>query len=203
MKLLLSLFLVLTSLNCISQVKNVGFKKNTVYVELLGQGSLWSINYERKFGINDLISHTVSVGFTTRYEGGNLKIDQSFFNSGKGQYYGSPLSYHLLIGKRNSRFDLGLGLTGLYFKGAGWYYDGFCTSYSSDIRSFKSYIVPSISYRFQKKSGGLFIKVSYSPMFSFFKTDNLLNFGRKSNHQILDKSENVIKWPGISLGYTF
>ncbi len=203
MKILIPALLVFVSLNCFSQFKNVSLKKNTIYAELLGQGSLWSLNYERKFAINEMISQTVSVGFTTRYEGGNSKIDQSFFNAGKGQYYGSPIAYRLILGKRKSHLEIGIGLTGLYYKGAGWYPDGICRSYSPGIKSFKSYIVPSISYRFQKNNGGLFFKMSYSPMFSFYQTNNLNFIGRSNKNKFFEKKENLILWPGLSLGYTF
>jgi hypothetical protein len=203
MKIFLTVLLAFVSLNFFSQVKNKSFKKNTIYAELLGQGSLWSLNYERKFAINEMISQTVSVGFTTNRNVGDLFLDQSFFNFGNGFYFGSPLSYHLIIGKRSSHLDLGIGLTGLYYKGAGWYHDGFCTSSSPDIRSFKSYIVPSISYRFQKNNGGLFFKMSYSPMFSFYQTNNLNFIGRSNKNKFFEKKENLILWPGLSLGYTF
>jgi len=204
MKNLFIFILFLNSIISFSQKQKLIPKKNLISIEALGQGGLWSINYERMFEINDLVSQSVSVGFTASNPGVDLLLKHSFFNIGNKYNFGSPIAYRLIFGKRNSHLELGIGLTGLYFKGAGWYHDGFCTSYSSDIRKFNSYIVPTIAYRFQQKTGGVFFKVSYSPMFSFYQTYNLKYIGGRTNkNKFFDKFDNQILWPGLSIGYTF
>jgi hypothetical protein len=204
MKIFVTVLLAFVSLNFFSQVKNESFKKNTIYAEFLGQGEFWSINYERMLEINDFVSQSASVGITTNRNLRNLFLDQSFFNFGNKYNFGTPIAYRLIFGKKNSHLELGVGLTGFYFKGAGSYHDGFCMSYSPDIRRFNSYIVPTIAYRFQQKSGGFFLKVVYSPMFSFYQTDNLEYIGgRKIKNKFFEKTDNLILLPGLSLGYTF
>lgn len=204
MRKLFTLILFINSIICFSQKQFFTTKKNIVSLELLGQGTIWSINYERVFEVNNLVSQSMSIGFTTRKEDKNLFFGQSFFNADNGNYFGSPITYRLIIGKRNSHLELGIGLTGLYYKGSGRYADGFCTSFPSDIRSFKSYLVPTIAYRFHQKTGGIFFKVSYSPLFSFYQKDNL-NYvgGRTYKNKFFEKSNNLLLWPGVSLGYTF
>ena len=203
MRIFLTLIFVSFSFLSFSQLLESSTKKNTIYAELLGQGTLWSINYERMFEVNDFVSQSLSIGFTTRKEERDMLLGHSFFNAGNGNYFGSPLAYRLILGKRNSHLELGIGLTGLYYNGAGWYNDGICRSYSPDIKSFKSYLVPTIAYRFQQKTGGLFFKVNYSPMFSFYQTDNLNNTSRINKNKFFEKKNNLILWPGLSLGYTF
>ena len=149
MRTYLSLIFVSFSFLNFSQLLESSTKKNSIYAELLGQGTLWSINYERMFEINEFVSQSASVGFTTRNEDANLLFGHSFFNVGNGNYFGSPIAHRLIFGKKNSHLELGIGLTVLYYKGSGWYHDGFCRSYSADIRCFISYIVPTIAYRFQ------------------------------------------------------
>ena len=204
MRILLSLIFFGFSFLSFSQQLETSMKKNTIYAELLGQGALWSINYERMFEIDDFVSQSASVGITTNRNLSDFFLDQSFFNFGNNYNFGTPIAYRLIFGKKNSHLELGIGLTGFYFKGAGSYHDGFCISYSSDIRRFNSYIVPTIAYRFQQKTGGVFFKVSYSPQFSFYQTDNLIYIGGRTNkNNFFEKSENRLLWPGLSLGYTF
>ena len=204
MRIFLSLIFVSFSLLSFSQQLETSMKKNTIYAELLGQGALWSINYERMFEIDDFVSQSASVGITTNRNLSDFFLDQSFFNFGNNYNFGTPIAYRLIFGKKNSHLELGIGLTGFYFKGAGSYHDGFCISYSSDIRRFNSYIVPTIAYRFQQKTGGVFFKVSYSPQFSFYQTDNLIYIGGRTNkNNFFEKSENRLLWPGLSFGYTF
>ena len=204
MRIFLSLIFVSFSFLSFSQQLETSMKKNTIYAELLGQGALWSINYERMFEIDDFVSQSASVGITTNRNLSDFFLDQSFFNFGNNYNFGTPIAYRLIFGKKNSHLELGIGLTGFYFKGAGSYHDGFCISYSSDIRRFNSYIVPTIAYRFQQKTGGVFFKVSYSPQFSFYQTDNLIYIGGRTNkNNFFEKSENRLLWPGLSLGYTF
>jgi hypothetical protein len=204
MRIFLTLIFVSFSFLSFSQQLETSMKKNTIYAELLGQGALWSINYERMFEVNDFVSQSASVGLTTNRNLRDLFFDQSFFDFGNDYNFGTPIAYRLIFGKRNSHLELGIGLTGLYFKGAGSYHDGFCMSYSSDIRRFNSYIVPTIAYRFQQKTGGIFFKVSYSPLFSFYQTDNLDYVGGRTNkNKFFEKSNNLLLWPGLSLGYTF
>ena len=204
MRIFLSLIFFGFSFLSFSQQLETSMKKNTIYAELLGQGALWSINYERMFEVNDFVSQSASVGLTTNRNLRDLFFDQSFFDFGNNYNFGTPIAYRLIFGKRNSHLELGIGLTGFYFKGAGSYHDGFCMSYSSDIRRFNSYIVPTIAYRFQKKTGGVFFKVVYSPMLSFYQTDNLEYIGgRRIKNKFFEKSDNLIFLPGLSLGYTF
>ena len=204
MRIFLSLIFFGFSFLSFSQQLETSMKKNTIYAELLGQGALWSINYERMFEVNDFVSQSASVGLTTNRNLRDLFFDQSFFDFGNNYNFGTPIAYRLIFRKRNSHLELGIGLTGFYFKGAGSYHDGFCMSYSSDIRRFNSYIVPTIAYRFQKKTGGVFFKVVYSPMLSFYQTDNLEYIGgRRIKNKFFEKSDNLIFLPGLSLGYTF
>jgi hypothetical protein len=74
--------------------------KNNVSVELGGIGFIYSINYERNFGIQDNSFNTLRVG--SAY-GGSLGL------TGMNLVY-LPVAYTYSIGKKKSKFFVGMGL---------------------------------------------------------------------------------------------
>jgi hypothetical protein len=149
-------------------------KKNTVFLEVGGNGPLYSINYDRI-----LIKKT-----NWKLAG---RIGFMYFNDNRGLLENSenkqssiPIELSFLKGKSNHNLELGLGITPLskgYLDKAGKDYTRVATS-------------GRIGYRYQKSNGGLFFKAGFTPI-TFFKKDfNSVN------------PKYVYPWAGLALGYT-
>ncbi len=74
--------------------------KNNLSIDLTGVGLLYSVNYERNFSIKDNSFHTLRAGISYI---GSLGIDYASIYL--------PVSYFYSIGKKKSKFLVGLGLT--------------------------------------------------------------------------------------------
>lgn len=142
-------------------------KKNSIYFELLGNGIIYSFGYDRLIITKDLYKISTNIGLTA--------IPASPFSSDFQVYTISPqLSF--LIGQKNN-LELGLGYTMALLKS------------DSEINNI---LVYRIGYRYQKKDGGLFFRIGFTP-FSFIKKspdffNNYLYFQ---------------PWGGITIGWTF
>jgi hypothetical protein len=77
-------------------------KRNTIYIEIGGQGIFGSLNYDRLFRVKKKVKTSFSCGVATfgNYTANNYD-----------EYWGIPLSYNFLFGKRNSHLELGIGFT--------------------------------------------------------------------------------------------
>ena len=107
MRNLIASLIILTLINSVfSQENNVSniFERNTIYTEAFGQGFCWSLNYDRLFNTEKRIMNS--------YTAGIVYVPESI-QFGDGTYYGIPLSYNWLIGKKSHHFELGIGLTSL------------------------------------------------------------------------------------------
>ena len=188
----LTTFLIIFTLthSVFSQVKEASttIEKNTVYAEAFGQGFCWSLNYDRLFNTEKRIMNS--------YTAGIVYVPQSI-QFGDGTYYGIPLSYNWLIGKKSHHLELGVGLTSLL------------VNPNSIVKSdFYAYLTPKIGYRYQRPQGGLFFKATATPMIDLlsvnthkFGTTKSRSFSTLSNVAGLDYP--AFPWPGLSIGYTF
>jgi len=113
--------------------------KNTFYIELLGNGLLFSANYDvrlaNRFGVRAGAGY---VGSTTG-DGGVLTV---------------PVTGNILLGKNGKYFEVGAGLT--YLSGTG---DLFDLDDSSTILGTFSFM-----YRNQPKDGGFMWKIGLTPV---------------------------------------
>jgi hypothetical protein len=116
---------------------------NAVYIEVLGPGVFYSVNYERCFSEMT----TVRIGLST-WE----KADFSFV--------GIPLLVNYLVGQYNSKLELGIGIE----------YVNIDVDIGSDnfllISGTGSYVmgVGSIGYRYQPLDGGMHFRFVLNPM---------------------------------------
>jgi len=191
MKNLIACFILFTVINSvISQENNVNntLEKNTIYTEAFGQGFCWSLNYDRLFNTEKRIMNS--------YTAGIVYVPESI-QFGDGTYFGIPLSYNWLIGKKSHHLELGIGLTSLL------------VNPNSSVKSdFYAYLTPKIGYRFQRPQGGLFFRATATPMIDLlnvhtqkFVSDKSRSFSTLSNVAGLDYA--VFPWPGLSIGYSF
>jgi hypothetical protein len=101
-------FLILFFVSCVLKITaqdSISFNKkyiakNNVSIELGGVGFLYSLNYERNFGVKDKSFHTLRIGIS--YGGNGL--------SGSDLVY-LPINYTYVLGKKKSKFFIGFGLT--------------------------------------------------------------------------------------------
>ncbi|MFZ1750941.1 MAG: hypothetical protein WAU01_12145 [Saprospiraceae bacterium] len=110
-----------------------------VYVEFLGKGWFYSINYEHHF--------------SKRVDGWNVQIGAGFLPT---SLVTVPASANYVFGKKNHHLELGLGLT--YINGFIWTDDD---KFGPDI-----FMHSNILYRYQKPEGKYFFKVGLTPLFS-------------------------------------
>jgi hypothetical protein len=137
---------------------------NAIYLELLGPGLFYSINYDRAFG--DFAARigfsyfSVSVGATSV----DPTTGQTIGASEKATFLAFPLTVSYLgIGSKSHMLELGAGVT-IFSVGAG--FNTFGADNSSGSGS-AVLVAPTgiIGYRMQPKDGGFFFKIGLSPQF--------------------------------------
>jgi hypothetical protein len=172
-------------------------KRNTIYIEAFGQGLLNSLSYDRLYRTGKKNKTSVSAGVT-------------FFPSiGIGDMYlGSQLSYNFLYTMKNHHIELGMGLNFLVDEvKEGVEYLG----ESGIEKNYYLYFTPKLGYRFQRPQGGIFFRVTFTPLVAFMNRVGEISIG---NTQVVNSRfeffTNVVSfgnrafpWGGISIGYTF
>jgi hypothetical protein len=164
-------------------------ERNTIYTEAFGQGFCWSLNYDRLTNIERKVINSYSIGA--------VFVPKSI-EFGDGAYYGIPVSYNWLFGKKSHHLELGLGLTQMIVKP---YFRNFETNYYA-------YLTPKISYRFQGPQGGLFFRataLAIVDLFNYkvFKFGDDTFRGYSALNNVVGLGSAVFPWPGLSVGYTF
>lgn len=166
-------------------------KRNTIHAEAFGQGFCWSLDYDRLFNTEKRIINSFTVGL--------VYVPKSI-QFGEGTYYGIPISYNWLFGKKNHHLELGIGLTSLVVR----------KEYGDPVVSLSSYtyLTPKIAYRYQRHQGGLFFKATATLMVDLLSTTTY-NFSGEA-YRVFSTMNNVagldypvFPWPGLSIGYTF
>jgi hypothetical protein len=116
---------------------------------------------------------------------------------GDGIYYGIPISYNWIFGKKSHHLEVGIGLTSLIVN-----------PNSNMVSDFYTYLTPKIGYRYQRPNGGLFLRATVTPMIDIlnvrtytFGNEKSRNFSSFNN--VVGLGYAVFPWPGLSIGYTF
>lgn len=172
-------------------------KKNTIYIEAFGPGLLNSLSYDRLYRTSKTIKTSVSAGVTIM-----PSIGISDF------YSGAQLSYNFLFTKKNHHMELGMGLNFLMDEvKEGVEYLG----ESGNEKNYFVYFTPKLGYRFQRPQGGIFFRVTFTPLVAFMNRVGGISVG---NTQVVNSRyeffTNVVSfgnrafpWGGVSIGYTF
>jgi len=117
-----------------TQVKGV---KNTVYIQFSGIGNYRSINFERVFRQGRNLNYSYSIGYAPTRNSTSV-----------------PISLNALTTGAKHHFEMGVAIIPHVEK----------HSYSKGTDLDKQmYIKPSIGYRYQKATRGLFVKVGVGP----------------------------------------
>ncbi len=139
----------------VSQTEERPFKRNTLYVELLGVGGLYSLDFEHRF--DEHLSGRI--GFTSWSMPG-------FFVVGAGtlDVMGFPVMMHYLSGSGNHHLDLGMGIVVYDVK-----LDGREFFFQQAISGQGTATVGAgtVGYRYQPRRGGMFFRIGFTPLFTF------------------------------------
>jgi len=139
---------------------STSISKNTIYLELLGNGGIYSFNYDRIILTKKLFKISGSIG---------ISYIPPFVRYNHTLTY--PIEINFLYGKKNY-FELGIGYTPVF------------NLYKEDI--FKiydiySYPVLRIGYRFQKPNGGFFFRTGL--LLYFVKNEFITDYSNYSNNK--------------------
>ncbi len=141
------IFLIFSSI--LNAQENNNYTKNCIYLELLGQGILGSVNYEYRFSPN----WSGRVGFTTEsiFIPIGLDIDIT----------GSPIMINFLTGHASHHFEMGLGVFAAWVKG-----DDFWGMKMDTDEEFMPLYTATIGYRHQPRTTGFIYKLGFTPLFN-------------------------------------
>lgn len=127
--------------------------RNTIYVEGLGSGGFYSVNYERLV----LLKTTHAFGY---------RVGASYYGMqpNKANVIGEAVA---LLGTGKHHADFGLGVTATK---ESW------GERMPGVRPWDLYAVPRASYRYQKPTGGLMLRAGFTPTFKLTRA-NASNHG--------------------------
>lgn len=139
-----------------SQQNTSSLARNTFYTEVSSKASVYTVNYDRIFSTRKKTTWTYRIGFSVEKEGISM-----------------PVGINLLTGLSEHHAEFSFTLIP--------YVDHYKQLFSEGNRSDKYlYIVPAVGYRYQKPSGGLFVKTAVSPLiFLDPPSDNFWNMDPK------------------------
>ncbi len=128
--------------------------KNAIFLELGGNGLLYSLNYERMFYQKGIFKSAARIGLTT--------LPRKIETETKTYWdVALPLELVGLIGRSKHHLELGIGYTPSYIAktkleigGSGFEFDGYRLTSVVPLR---------IGYRYQKPDGGFFFRAAYMP----------------------------------------
>lgn len=184
-KILVSCLLLLVSYTTHSQTIE---SKNTVYVEFLGKGFYYSINYERNiFELSDKLSFQGSIGFG---------IFPGYTDIEKSTDFTMPLELNFRYNLGNHNIVAGYGTT--YWRYS--LYDIPINNSNWDqqpiepvLKKTKEWFAHMVfEYRYQKPDGGLMFKAGWSPLFF-----------AKMQHFAYQKKTNFANSFNFGIGYSF
>jgi len=152
-----------------SQVDSLSPKSNDiVYTEFGGNSFLWSINYERILVSQKRFQFSARIGFgVTPFNGSisaNVGSGTTYQSIYPGYFLSIPIEGLFSFGKRNGKFELGLGYTHLFHSGSRPLLDNNNNPYIASISSHNPSVGLSINYRYEKPNGGFFLKAGVTGM---------------------------------------
>jgi len=148
-------WLILFQCNAAGQTQTTNFKQNQLYLELAGNGLIYSINYER----------FLSEDFTIR---GGFGITPGLIFV-EGTFIHIPVTASYLIGSKTSKLELGLGAT--YFAGEDTEIFGLDAGDQSLM-----FLTGIIGYRYTSPAGFVF-RVFFTPLYSSESEPNFNPYG--------------------------
>ncbi len=183
-------------------------KRNTVYFEVFGQGLYNSFSYDRLYRLDKKVKTSFTAGLTL------IPARELFV-------LGAPVSYNFIFGQKNHHLELGLGFTLMYLReGRVNASEGYTDqngvnqtyNYLGHSNNFYSFFTPKIGYRFQKPTGGFFMRVALTPPIAGINRLGGMKGGKYDTGDWTEtqyfssaaffESYKIFPWAGISFGYT-
>lgn len=129
--------------------------KNAMYLELLGNGILYSVNYERAL----LDNVTARVGFSYFSIGASGADANGQQSSAKISLITAPVMANYLVGGKNHNLELGAGALVVYASGES---SGGGASASAEGVGIAG--TATVGYRYQPIDGGFMFKAGFTPL---------------------------------------
>jgi hypothetical protein len=146
------------------QIQNVpkdqapaAFAKNSVYVEFLGPGILYSLNYDRLLTQHISIRAGVSAWSID-------SLDLIFLQITDFKYRSFPVMINYLTGKKASHLELGIGIMPVFVEGAFQVF--YFLGSSTQDKTSALLGIGTIGYRYQHPAGGLVVRAAATPIFN-------------------------------------
>jgi hypothetical protein len=181
----LVLVLAISMLHCHAQkaLNNIEIQRNTLFLELGGNGGFYSLNYDRQVKASD----------TWRLAGRVGIMYVNTFTDQNRHLAGVPIEFSYLKGTKNNFFEIGLGVTGTYDQ----YYsfDPKVPIRDSKVQDLAMMAVVRVGYRHQKREGGLFYKLGFTPLAGVV-------FDLRKNTNIHTPENFAYPWIGAAIGWT-
>jgi len=137
------------------QVKEDGpVARSAIYIELAGQGLLYSVNYE--YLLADDIS--VRIGYS------QWTISSLFlFTAGELSFTGFPVMVNYLSGSGSGHLELGLGVMPMKIS-----LDGHDILFGTDVSNSATLLIgtATLGYRYQPPDGGFVFRIGLTPFFN-------------------------------------
>ena len=164
---------------------NIEPKRNTIFFEAGGNSFFYSLNYDRLFSIKE--KWRLAGRFGLMYVNTFSKQNRSLA--------GVPLELSYLRGSNTKFFELGIGVSGIYD-----HYHAQSNPFTgSDSKELVLLSVLRVGYRNQKKEGGLFYKVGFTPLAGAILDLNK-DKATRYNYQSLEKF--AYPWVSAAVGWT-
>jgi len=137
-----------------AQNKASNFNRNAIYVELLGPGIAYSINYDYRI--------TKQIGFRVGFSSWSTSTSL-FSSSGKTSFIEFPLLINYLVGNSTNHLELGLGMVvgSISDKDKFFGRSDYSSKYHLGIGT------ATIGYRMEPKNGGFMFRIAFTPFFTF------------------------------------
>jgi len=141
----------------VAQEEPTPFSRSAIYVEGLGQGILYSVNYDYRF--------TPHFGVRAGFTSWSLPIF-AVFSVGELSFTGFPITVNYLSGDRTSHLELGIGIVPARFTMQGQEIF-FGTEYEGEGSTVLG--TATLGYRAQPRDGGFVFRIGLTPLFTFKK----------------------------------
>jgi hypothetical protein len=138
-------------------------KQNSIYFEALGNGGLYSFNYDRMF--------TESLGGRIGFM---YLSELDFIFTSINDLLLIPITLNYFVGSGNSKLELGGGI--VYVSVSGGEFFGIKSSNKSSSNAAGT---ATIGYRYQQSSGGFLFRIGFTPFFNSggFAPSSGISFG--------------------------
>ena len=171
--------------------------RNTIYLEAFGQGLLNSLSFDRLYRADKKINSSLSAGITIM-----PSIGISDF------YSGAQMSYVFLYPIKNHHIECGLGINYLLDEVKNG------VNYEGDNVIEKNqylYFTPRLGYRFQRSQGGIFFRITFTPLIAFVNRvgaisvdhEKVVNPRTEWFSNVVSFGNKAFPWGGVSIGYTW